>query len=134
VLFAVIAGGMIRGTTRLDFHMPTALITMAVVLGAWGLISRVYRHEARPGENGSLVGRRRVELDDSAVRQVAPLHEGRTSWAGVLSVDETRTHLFLMTDTLAGYIIPRRAFSRAAEYEAFVAFARGRVDATRPRR
>jgi hypothetical protein len=48
--------------------------------------------------------------------------------AGVLSVNETPTHIFLMTDRLAGYVIPRRAFADPTEHEAFLGFARTHVN------
>jgi hypothetical protein len=41
----------------------------------------------------------------------------------VLTVEETSTHLFLMTDRLAGYIVPRRAFADPGKYARFSEFA-----------
>src|SRR5688572_6006328 len=96
-LLGVIVGGLLSGGLGVRFHRTTAAILL--VLGAifWGIISRLYRHAAAPLDEGSLVGPRRVELDEEEVRQLAPLHEGRTRWAAVLSVHETPGHVFLMT-------------------------------------
>jgi hypothetical protein len=126
-LLAAIVGGLLAGGLGVRFHRPTAVMVALLGVLFWWLIARLYRSAASPLPGGSLVGARRVELTDICVRQTAPLHDARTLWAGVLSVDETATHVFLMTDRLAGYIVPRRAFGDAAAYEAFVAFARAHV-------
>ena len=126
-LFAVIAGEVLRRLPALQFHVPTA--GLVIVLGGllWWVLSRLYQQAALPVTGGALVGPRRIELDEDGVRQVSETQDGRSTWAGVLSVHETATHLFLMTDRLAGYIIPLRAFPDAAAREAFVAYARARA-------
>jgi hypothetical protein len=127
VLLAVIVGGLLSGAARVQFHRPTGIIVLLLGVLFWWIISRLYRTAVRPLPNGSLVGRRRIELDDEGVRQVAPLHDAKTRWAGVLSIAETPGHVFLMTDRLAGYVVPARAFAGEAERAAFVAFARERM-------
>jgi hypothetical protein len=128
-LLAVIVGGVLSGAAGVRFHRPTAVTILLVGAAFWWVIARLYRSAASPLPDGSLVGARRIELTDDHVRQVAPLHEATTSWAGVLAVEETAGHIFLMTDRLAGYIVPRRAFRDDAGREAFVAFARARLAA-----
>jgi YcxB-like protein len=127
-LLGVIVGGLLSGALGVRFHRPTALVVLLLGVGFWWIIAKLYRSAATPLRHGSLVGARRVELSDEHIRQVAALHDARTRWEGVLSVDETPTHVFLMTDRLAGYIVPRRAFADPAQYAAFVAFARGRLE------
>lgn len=127
VLFAVILGEILRRVPALQFHVPTA--ALVIVLGGllWWALSRLYRHAALPVTGGALVGPRRIELDETGVRQVSETQDGRSTWAGVLSVHETATHVFLMTDRLAGYIIPVRAFPDAAARQTFVVYARARA-------
>ena len=127
-LLGVIVGGVLSGAAGVRLHRPTAIVILLLGALFWWIISRLYRSAVTPLPDGSLVGHRRVELDDEGVRQVARLHDARTRWPGVLSVDETPTHIFLMTDRLAGYIIPRRAFSEPTEREAFLGFARMHVN------
>ena len=124
---AVVAGALLSGVAGLRLHAPSAIAVLVLGLIVWWFISKLYRGAVTPLEEGSLVGPRRIELDDDGVRQIAALHEARTRWPGVLSVDATDTHIFLMTDRLAGYIVPRRAFADGEEAEAFIAFARGRA-------
>ena len=113
----------------MDLHMPSVAATSLLLLAIWWVISREYRRGLAPLPGGSLVGARRVELADAGVRQLADRHEAFTRWSGILAIEETGTHVFFMTDRLAGYIVPRRAFADAQAWHAFVAFAR---DRTRP--
>ncbi|MGE0392948.1 MAG: YcxB family protein [Vicinamibacterales bacterium] len=129
ILSAVLAGGVLSGGLGVRVDPASALVVAVLVPVIWWPLSRLYRLAASPGERGSLVGPRTVSLSAAGVRQVAPLHEGFTSWAGVLEVAQTRTHLFLMTDTLAGYVVPRRAFTDDAAWQAFADCARRRVEA-----
>lgn len=132
VLFAVILGELLRRLPALQFHTPTAALVIGLGGLLWWVLSRLYRHAALPVEGGALVGPRRIELTEEGVRQVSDTQDGRSTWAGILSVHETPTHIFLMTDRLAGYIVPSKAFASGAERAAFVAFARaraGRADA-----
>jgi hypothetical protein len=126
-LYGVIVGGLLSGALGVRFHRPTAVVILVLGASFWWILAKLYRSAATPLRQGSLVGPRRVELSDEHIRQVAALHDARTRWKGILSVEETPTHVFLMTDRLAGYIVPRRAFADPAQYAAFVAFARERV-------
>jgi hypothetical protein len=126
VLIAIVAI-FLSGAFAFVLHVPTILVVMALFAVFWIIIAGMYRRAATPLENGSLVGPRRIVLDDDGIRQIAALHEARTNWRGVLAVHETSDHVFLMTDRLSGYIVPRRAFADSAQYTAFVGFARTRV-------
>lgn len=129
VLAAVLAGGALSGVAGIRIDPGSALTVAVLVVAIWWPLSRLYRVAASPGERGSLVGPRVVTLSGDGVRQQAPLHHGFTVWEGVLGVHETASHVFLMTDTLAGYIVPRRAFASTEQWHAFVGLARERADA-----
>jgi hypothetical protein len=131
---AVVAGALLSGVAGLRLHTPTAVLVLVLGLLVWWFISTLYRSAVTPLEDGSLVGPRRIELDEDGVHQVAALHDARTRWPGVLSVEATDAHIFLMTDRLAGYIVPRRAFAAGEEAEAFLAFARSRARGAAGRR
>jgi hypothetical protein len=127
VILIAFVGVSLSGLIDFRLHTPTVIVVMLLFAVFWVLISRMYRRAATPLDTGSLVGPRKVVLDEEGIRQIAPLHEGFTRWPAVLSVNETPSHVFLMTDRLAGYIVPRTAFAEQAQYTAFVAFARERV-------
>jgi len=131
VLAAVLAGSLLAGAFGVRVDPASAAVVALLVPVIWWPLSRLYRLAAAPGERGSLVGPRIVSLSAEGVRQEAPLHHGFTAWAGVLEVVQTRTHLFLMTDTLAAYVVPRRAFADDAGCRAFASFASQRMEAAR---
>lgn len=131
VLAAGLAGSLLSGMLGVRVDPWSALIVGVLVPVIWWPLSRLYRLAASPGERGSLVGPRTISLSADGVRQLAPLHEGFTTWAGVLEVAQTGRYLFLMTDTLAGYVVPRRAFADDAAWLTFGAAARQRVEAAR---
>ena len=41
------------------------------------------------------------------------------AWPGILRVEETERHFFLMIDTNVGHIIPKHAFADAARLDEF---------------
>jgi hypothetical protein len=130
-LLAIIVGGLLAGAAGIRLHRPTFVTVIALGAAFWWIIAQFYRSAAKPLPEGSLLGRRRVELTDDGIRQIADLHDARTRWRGVLFVAETPAHLFLMTDALAGYFIPTRAFADPGAREAFAAFAREHIKAPR---
>lgn len=129
VLAAVLAGSVLSGGLGVRVDPASAAVVGLLVPAVWWPLSRLYRLAAAPGERGSLVGPRVITLDAEGVSQVAPLHRGFTSWAGVQGVHQTPAYIFLMTDTLAGYVVPRRAFADAAAWDRFAAVARERTAA-----
>jgi hypothetical protein len=126
VLIAVVAV-FVSGAVDFVLHVSTVLVVLVLFAIFWTIIARMYRRAATPLENGSLAGPRRIIVDEDGIRQIAALHEARTNWRGVLAVHQTSGHLFLMTDRLSGYIVPRRAFTDPAQYTAFVDFVRKRA-------
>jgi hypothetical protein len=131
VLAAILAGGVLSGAVGVRVDPASALVVALLVPAIWWPLSRLYRLAASPGERGSLVGPRTIALSEDGVRQLAPLHQGFTTWEGVLEVAQTGAYLFLMTDTLAGYVVPRRAFADDAAWRAFAQCARTRLEAAR---
>lgn len=123
ILMAVV-GVFVSGAVDFAFHVPTVLAVLLLFAVFWAIISRMYRRAATPIAGGSLMGPRKIVIDEEGIRQIAPLYEGRTNWRAILSIHETPTHIFLMTDRLAGYIVPRHAFGSPAQCAEFIAFAR----------
>ena len=114
---------------RFTFHMPTALVLAGVFLAFWWWASWSLARATPPAERGAFLVRRQVSLDENGIREQSAEHKHYSTWQGVLSVEETPDHVFLMIDRFAGYIVPKRAFSDAAQLGEFVAFARKHASA-----
>lgn len=132
VLGAVLAGAVLSGALGVHVEAKSAAVVAVLVPAIWWPLSRLYRLAAAPGETGSLVGPRTITLSEDGVRQLTPLHRGFTAWEGVLDVVQAGGYLFLMTDTLAGYVIPRRAFATDEAWSTLGSVAKARMVAARP--
>jgi hypothetical protein len=86
-----------------------------------------FARAATPSDRGAFLGPRRTSIDGSGVREESAHHNSLTTWHGVLAVEETPAHVFLMIDRFAGYIIPKRAFAAPAALDEFLSFARKRA-------
>jgi len=107
-----------------EFDGRTAVVCAIVFVAFSVFFSGRFSRALPPADRGSLLGSRQVVLDDKGVRDESVHHRHESDWPGVLSIDETDAHIFLMIDRFAGYIVPKRAFSNPARLQEFVAFAR----------
>ena len=100
-----------------EFHTPTALVCVALFPGFWLFFRWRFSRALPPVAEGSLLGPRRTTLDDGGIRETSAHSEHYTDWQGVLSVEETAQHVFVMIDRFAGYVIPKRAFADVARLQ-----------------
>jgi hypothetical protein len=110
-----------------DFHTPTAVLLLVVILLFWAFFRWQLATAFSPTLGGALVGHREITLDEDGIVEASANHTHQSRWAGVVAVDETSDHVFLMIDRFAGYIVPKRAFQDAINLNAFVTFARARL-------
>ena len=107
-----------------EFHAPTALVCAAIFVSLWLFFRWRSSRALSPVTEGSLLNTRRTTLDDRGIRERSAHSEHYTDWHGVLSVEETEQHVFVMIDRFAGYIIPKRAFADASHLQEFLGFTR----------
>jgi hypothetical protein len=107
-----------------EFHAPTALVCAAIFVSFWLFFRWRFSRALPPVAEGSLLGPRRTTLDDWGIRERSAHSEHCTDWQGVLSVEETEQHIFVMIDRFAGYVIPKRAFADVERLQEFVGFTR----------
>ena len=119
----IIAGNLLRFT----FDFPTAVVCAAIYFSFWGYARWRFARALPPAERGSLLGPRQTSLDEDGVREESPNHKHQSHWRGILSVEETGEHVFLMIDSIAGYIVPKRAFPDSERLRDFLTFAREHV-------
>jgi len=111
------------------------VLTLAfVLLLQWALerwlLRRFLRQmlkDERPGRGA--LGRHRVVLSDYGVTESTSVNETRTAWAGVDRVEQSQDHVFIYITPASAHVIPKRAFSRPEEAEAFYQLARSRREA-----
>jgi hypothetical protein len=107
-----------------EFHAPTALLCAAIFVSLWLFFRWRSLRAFPPDAEGSCLGPRRTRLDDAGIRERSAHSDHHTDWQGVLSVEETEQHVFVMIDRFAGYIIPKRAFADVTDLQEFLRFTR----------
>jgi len=111
-------------TSTFELHVPTALVCAAIFVSFWLFFRWRFSRALPPVAEGSCLGPRRTTLDDGGIREKSAHSEHYTDWQGVLSVEETDQHIFVMIDRFAGYIIPKRAFADVTHSQEFLGFTR----------
>jgi hypothetical protein len=123
--------GLSFGLMGFSVHTPTVVFATGTFAAIWLYIRWQYASVIVPSERGSVLGPRQTSVDETGVREQSANHTFVTAWDGVLGVEETPTHVFVMVDRLAGYIVPKRAFDNAAQLGEFLTFVRTRVVGSR---
>lgn len=73
-----------------------------------------------PSKNGSVLGKRKYSITDEGLLEETSTTSSMQKWEGIKSVEENRDLIFLFTDKIAAYFIPKRSFSSAEEMEQFI--------------
>jgi hypothetical protein len=135
VLFAAVpaigAGGF--DVSRVSFTFILIAFPIVAIL-QWFIETRLMRRlilrlvgEEREGK-GQL-GKHRLALSEEGISESTAVNQSRTSWAGVHRVEQNAAYIFIYTSAAAAHMIPKRAFSNAAEAEAFYRLAQARTAA-----
>jgi hypothetical protein len=116
-----------KNVLRFTFDVQTALACAVIFLLFWGFARWRFARALFPAERGGLLGPRQTSLDEDGVIEQSTNHKHQSAWPGILSIEETGQHVFLMIDRFAGYTVPKRAFSDSRGILEFIAFARQHI-------
>ncbi len=75
------------------------------------------------GHNRAFLTEHRVLLGEQGIAVDTDVASTTISWRGVERVESNETHIFILCGPTSYLVIPRRAFTTAAEADAFNAFA-----------
>lgn len=132
LLFAIVpaigADGFV--VSRISFIF-IALALPTVFLFQWCLDRWLIRRtilqllaDEKPGKGH--LGRHRIAVGEQGLVESTAVGESRTSWSGVDRVEEDPHYIFIYTSPAAAHVIPKRAFGRPEEADAFYHFSRAR--------
>ena len=106
--------------TGIGLHFPS-LLAGAIGGTLWiVIVSRLRMRSMKPASDGYILGPRQVTVSDDGLRESSQRHESVFRWSAVRGAQVTDKHVFVMVDTNAALIVPRRAFPTDAEREQFV--------------
>jgi hypothetical protein len=103
--------------------VPAVLGFLAAAVSGAALVAVAQARSRRRGlplPEGSIVGDQVLEIGPQGITQSYRHHRGETRWAGVIEVRNARNHLFIMVDSCAGYIVPKRVFADPHAERVFV--------------
>ena len=103
------------------FHAPSFAI--GVLIGMFWLlwVLRMQSAKMRPQNDGIILGQLELILENEGLRHRSARHESFFQWQAVRRIDETKNHIFIMVDRVAGIIVPRRSFASSTEQQQFLA-------------
>jgi len=107
-MFAIIAGPMLLGILAFK-TVPS--------LRRWLLLRRLAKSKDGDTHGPS---RMRVALSPEGLSHESPDCSVRHRWSGIQGVAKTKDHLFIFIDSSHAYVVPRRAFQSAGDFDAFV--------------
>ena len=125
-LSGIVAGwyGYFSGSGWWAFGWVALGFLVPLCLYRWGgpAFNRVvWRRQLREGSG--LTGPRTLRIDDAGVHGTSPQGEGITRWSAIHRIDEDGEYAYLLM-TLAGIVIPKRAFATDDAATAFIERAR----------
>ena len=122
-----------RADTSGTPNLTTVMLLLASVifyLVVWGVL--VINNKKSRAANPNFAEPTLLALDESALTRRCGAFFIRVEWNGIARVIASETHLILMTSPIEGFIAPRRAFDREADWQRFVDFARQQWQRAQP--
>lgn len=101
-----------------------ALFTLIFVI-FWNIEKFGFRK--LPDKKGVILGERTILLTDQGFVEITRTTSQTTKWDAVLSVEETRDHIFVFVDKTAAYLIPKRYFRDDQDVYSFIENIRRRI-------
>lgn len=97
---------------RADNH-PGVWLTIGVVLAVWWCfywprkaIANVRAHMATH-QRACLDQKHAIEIDPAGLTATCSITRATTRWAGIHSIEQTESHIFVMLDDHRGYVVPK---------------------------
>lgn len=105
------------------FHWPTAVATavpFVVLIIAFVANLRRLEKSSIPKENGLMLGKRTIEIDESGIKDSSALGTSAYKWQAVEEIVEHEGNVYLFLDAIQAQVIPASSFSNREEVEDFV--------------
>jgi len=102
---------------------PAVIGFLSAAIGSAALLAVLHfraRRRAVPRSDGSILGEHVLDFSQEGVTETCSHHKNESRWSGIIEIRIARNHVFLMTDSCAGYIVPKRAFANPEEERSFL--------------
>jgi len=135
ILIVIIAAIILPVIICIDhpFYLPEYLIYFLITLVLFGglyiglMFLYINRTGKIPTENGSILGLKKYIITEEGFMHEGEFHKGIHHWGGIISIEMSKKNIFIFTDSIAAYIIPRRYFESKEKEELFIEEIRNRI-------
>ncbi len=121
----------------LNYNKPfdplIVMIELIIFYLAWGVLILImymisfYRIRKMPDQDGSILRERTYVILDEGIKEVTTSSETLFRWNGIKKVAETNDYVYLFTDRIAAFIIPKRYLKGPGESERFVELLKQKI-------
>ena len=73
-----------------------------------------------PSDKGSILGKRKYTITDEGLLEESEINNNLRKWSGIKTVEANKNSVFIIVDTIAAYVIPKRFFKDLDEMNLFV--------------
>jgi len=100
------------------WYVITVLFFGIIYLGI--IMLTLKRTGKLPSDKGSILGKRKYTITDEGLLEESEINNNLRKWSGIKTVDVNRNSVFIVVDTIAAYVIPKRSFKDDNEMNSFV--------------
>jgi hypothetical protein len=99
---------------------------VSIMIGSFGMaflifiIARSQLQSIKPALDGIFLGPNSVSISDEGIRTFSANYDSLYRWKTVRNAQVTDKHIFIIVDTIAAIMVPRRSFSSDIEREQFL--------------
>lgn len=112
-----------QGFSLSKFHWPSGLaaaLPFAIFISAFAYNFKKIEKRSLPKQNGLMLGKRTIKIDESGITDTSRLGISTYSWDALDVIEEHKGNVYLFVDTMLAQIIPSSAFNSRSEMEEFI--------------
>jgi len=112
-----------QGFSLSKFHWPSGLavaLPFLIFIFAFAYNFKKIEKRSLPKQNGLMLGKRTIKIDESGITDTSRLGTSTYSWEALDVIEEHKGNVYLFVDTMLAQIIPSSAFESRSEMEEFV--------------
>ncbi len=126
-----------------EVNVPFLVFVVILIATFYVYFANKIKKLSTPRKTGIAIGKQDLELDVNGITCKSKNHSSFTSWAIVVSLEETQSCFLIFIDTIFAHLVPKRSFASPEEQLEFIEYVNNQIelankrmqsDAAEPRR
>lgn len=109
------------------FYVVIAGIAFAVTY-AIGITLSINRTKKLPLDNGTILGSKKYTITDEGLKEETAHSNGIQKWTGIKSIETNKNSVFIFTDKISAFVVPKRFFKDTVEQEHFIRLIKEKIN------